>query len=287
MKSFEGKHAVVTGAASGIGAATAVELARRGADVTLVDIDEVGARRTAAAVDALGVRADVAQCDLSDAAQTEAFCAAMRAKKPVDVLVSNAGIAVVAPFSKTTDHDWDRLLEINLRSALRLTRAFVPDMVERGRGNIVFVASLAGLLGAPGMVGYSTSKFALVGFAEALRHDLAGTGVSITTVCPGYVRTNLHANTRYENDGFKRFLDDPPALYGMKSEAVAVKLCNAMLAKRALMVLGPEKIGWWLKRIAPEAAHVVTGFVQRKTGIGAGAPQDAYSSARGLVPSSR
>jgi short-subunit dehydrogenase len=267
MKSFAGKHVVVTGAASGIGAATAIEIARRGADVTLVDVDDAGAQATAASVRAAGAHADVAVCDLSDAERTEAFCAETRARRPVDVLVSNAGIAVVAPFDKTTDGDWDRLLEINLRSALRLTRAFLPDMIERGTGNIVFVASLAGLIGAPGMVGYSTTKFALVGFAEALRHDLEGTGVSITTICPGYVKTNLHANTRYENDGFKRFLDNPPPLYGMTKEDVARKLCNAVEAKRALSVLGPEKISWWLKRIAPEAAHMVNGFVRRTTGI--------------------
>jgi short-subunit dehydrogenase len=267
MKSFQGKHAVVTGAASGIGAATALELARRGADVTVVDVDEAGAQNTAAAVRTTGARADVAVCDLSDAARTEAFCAETRARRPVDVLVSNAGIAVVAPFGKTTDRDWDRLLEVNLRSALRLTRAFLPDMVARRSGNIVLVASLAGLVGAPGMVAYSTSKFALVGFAEALRHDLEGTGVSITTICPGYVKTNLHANTRYENDGFKRFLDSPPPLYGMTKEDVAVKLCNAVESKRALSVLGPEKISWWLKRIAPEAAYAVAGFVQKKAGI--------------------
>jgi short-subunit dehydrogenase len=129
------------------------------------------------------------------------------------------------------------------------------------------VASLAGLIGAPGMVAYSTTKFAIVGFAEALQLELAGTGVGVTVVCPGFVRTNLARDTRYGNAGFRRFLSDPPSWYGMSKERVATALVNAVEARDRSVVLGPEKIGWWLKRVAPDAAFAVTRWVSRRYGI--------------------
>ena len=138
-------------------------------------------------------------------------------------------------------------------------------MIKRGTGQVVVVASLAGLIPAPGMVAYTTTKFAAVGFAEALRLDLDGTGVGVTVVCPGFVRTNLARDTRYDNRGFRRFLAQPPTWYGMTKERVAVAIVNAIAQRRPRLVLGPEKVGWWLKRIAPEAAFAVSRLAARWT----------------------
>src|SRR5262249_38414413 len=162
-----------------------------------------------------------------------------------------AGVAVVAPFAQTAPADWDWILGVNLHGTLRLTRALLPAMTERRTGHVVVVASFAGLVGAPGMVAYSTTKFALVGFAEALRLEVADAGVGATVVCPGYVRTNLHAATRYQNPGFQRFLDDPPSWYGMTTEKVGREIADAIEARKGTIVLGPEKVGWYLKRVAP------------------------------------
>jgi NAD(P)-dependent dehydrogenase (short-subunit alcohol dehydrogenase family) len=256
---LNGLHALVTGAASGIGQATAIELARRGARVSLVDID---ARRVDDAARAItGARAFAV-----DVANATAVAALVRDAGPIDVLVSNAGVAVVAPFARTPPEEWDRLVAVNLGAAVTLTRAFLPSISAR-RGHIAYVASLAGLVGAPGMVAYSTSKFGLVGFAEALRLELADTGVGITTICPGYVKTNLHAATRYDNEGFRRFLDAPPFWYGMTKERVAIEIADAIESRRPLLVLGPEKVGWWLKRVAPSAAFAVTRWVAKRTGV--------------------
>jgi short-subunit dehydrogenase len=282
---FAGRLALVTGAASGIGSATAEELARRGARLALVDIDAQGVQRTAEKVRALGREASAHTVDIASAPAVEELARRVLAGHgPVDVLVNNAGVAVVAPFARTAALDLEWIVGVNLWGPLRLTRALLPAMVERGSGHIVLVASLAGLVGAPGMVAYSTTKFALVGFAEALRLELADTGVAVTVVCPGFVRTNLHHATRYDNAGFRRFLDEAPAWYGMNKERVAGQLADAVALGRPLVVLGPEKVGWYLKRLAPEAAFVVARWAARRAGItGAGAGPNAGRSAERSV----
>jgi NAD(P)-dependent dehydrogenase (short-subunit alcohol dehydrogenase family) len=268
LKELAGRHALVTGAASGIGEATAHELSARGARVSLVDIDPGGVARVAADVRARGGDAAHYVVDVASAEQVQDLATrAVRERGPVDLLVNNAGVAVVAPFTKTRPEDWEWMSGVNMWGPLRLTRALLPDMIARGRGHVVVVASLAGLVGAPGMVAYSTTKFAMVGFAEALRLELAGTGVGVTAVCPGYVRTKLHEATRYDNPGFKAFLDAPPSWYGMTSEHVAVELADAVADDRPLVVLGPEKVGWWLKRIAPQAALEVSRWVAQRAGV--------------------
>jgi short-subunit dehydrogenase len=264
---LRGKHALVTGAASGIGRATAIELASRGAELSLVDIDGDRVEETRRLIGAL-TKARCYVLDIADASAVDALAADV---PPVDVLVNNAGVAVVAPFAETSAEDWQWMSGVNLFGPLRLTRALLPTMIARGSGHVVFVASLGGLVAAPGMTLYSTTKFAIVGFGEALRLELAGTGVDVTIVCPGYVKTNLHAATRYKNEGFRRFLDRPPSWYGMEKEKVATALADAVLARRPLVVLGPERVGWWLKRVAPEAAFAVSRWVARRTiGLGLG-----------------
>jgi NAD(P)-dependent dehydrogenase (short-subunit alcohol dehydrogenase family) len=268
LKDMDGRHALVTGAGSGIGEATVHELALRGARVSLVDIDAKGATRVAADVRAGGGDAASYVVDVASAEQVDELAArAVKERGPVDLLVNNAGVAVVAPFTKTRGEDWEWMSGVNMWGPLRLTRALLPDMIARGRGHVVVVASLAGLIGAPGMVAYSTTKFAMVGFAEALRLELAGTGVGVTAICPGYVHTNLHKATRYDNPGFKAFLDAPPSWYGMTSERVAIELADAVLHDRGLVVLGPEKVGWWLKRFAPSAALAVSRWVATRAGV--------------------
>jgi len=279
-RTFHGKHALVTGAASGIGRATALELARRGARLELVDIDRDGVAATADAVRALGRDAEPHAVNLAKPAEIDDLAArVLRDRGPVDLLVNNAGVAVVAPFIRTTEADWEWLLSVNLWGPLRLTRALLPPMMERRQGHIVMVASLAGLVGAPGLVAYGTTKFALVGLTESLRLEIADAGVGVTLVCPGFVRTNFAKASRYDNGEFKRFLDEPPSWYGMTKERVASELADAVLERRPLVVLGPEKLGWWLKRLAPEAAFSVTRWAARRAGIGLNAGHESKGAA--------
>ncbi len=267
-ESLSGKLVLLTGAASGIGRETALELARCGARLALVDINAGGVAATAKDCRALGAEAVSYGVDLASAdAVAELAAQVPRELGPVDVLVNNAGVAVVAPFCRTQAADWEWIFGVNVQGPLRLTRALLPAMIARGSGHIVVVASLAGLIGAPGMVAYSTTKFALVGFTESLRLELAGSGVEVTTVCPGHVRTNLHRATRYDNPGFHRFLEEAPRYYGLTAAEVARRLVAAVRTKKPLLVLGPEKLGWWLKRLAPEAAFAVARWTAQRANI--------------------
>lgn len=258
-----GRHALVTGAASGIGRATAFELARRGAVLSLLDVAKDGVSDVARRIIEDGGQAAAHVADVSDAGAIDALVGEL---PPVDFLVSNAGVAVVAPFVETKREDWDWIAGINLWGPLHLVRRLLPGMIARQRGHLAFVASLSGLVGAPGMVAYTTTKFALVGFAEALRYELAGTGVGVTSICPGYVRTNLHKATRYANKGFRHFLDRAPSWYGLTDASVARSIADGIERSTPLLVLGPEKLGWWLKRLAPETAFRVTHWVAKRVG---------------------
>jgi len=266
-ESFDGRHVLFTGAASGIGRATALELARRGARLSLVDVDARGLADAAKCARRLGTEVAEEVVDLGDGPAVDALAERALGRGPVDVLVNNAGVAVAAPFVRTQPTDWAWILGVNLLGPLRLTRALLPSMIERRSGQVVMVASLAGLIGVPGMVAYTTTKFALVGFAESLRLELADANVGVTVVCPGYVRTNLARATRYDNAGFQRFLEDAPPWYGMVKERVASDIVAAIASRRPLLVLGPEKIGWWLKRLAPEVAFAVTRWAGSFAGV--------------------
>lgn len=265
---MKGQNVLITGAASGIGQACALELAKRGAMLLLVDIDAEGLSRTAEAVESGGGRAWKFTVDLTKREAIDALVADVhREVGSIDVLMNNAGVAVAAPLLGTSDADWDWIFAVNVWAPIHLTRAFLPDMLERRRGHVVMTASLAGLIGCPGMPAYSTTKFALVGFAEALRLEVLESGVEVTTICPGFVRTNLHRATRYRNDGFQQFLGEPPAWYGISREKAARRIVNAIAKKRPLLVFGMEKIGWWLKRLWPRAAFAVTRWAGRRAGV--------------------
>jgi short-subunit dehydrogenase len=265
---MKNQNVLITGAASGIGQATAIELARRGAKLGLADIDREGLAHTRAELARLGAEAHTFVVDLASKEAIEALAKDALAKLgSIDVLINNAGVAVVAPLAEIADSDWEWIFAVNVWAPIRLTRALLPHMTARKSGHIVMTASLAGLIGAPSMLAYSTTKFALVGFSEALRLELSTSNIDVTIVCPGYVKTNLHRATRYANAGFERFLDDPPFWYGLSKERAAKIITDAIAAKDPLVVFGLEKLGWYLKRLSPTAATRLSQFVARRAGL--------------------
>lgn len=173
----------ITGAARGIGEATARRLARAGADVVIGDLD---AALAASVADRIGVRSH--PLDVADAASWRAF---VEAAGPVDVLVNNAGIMPVGSVLKEPDEVTDRILDINLRGVILGTKAVVPGMVERGGGHVVNVASAIGRVPTAEGATYSASKAGVVGFSEATRAELAPLGVDVSMVMPTVVRTEL------------------------------------------------------------------------------------------------
>lgn len=188
------KRCLVTGAAGGIGAATAVALARAGAHLVLTDVEPVGLERTAEQVrDAGGQVLLTRVVDLTDADAVHALAAEVEAEVgPLDVLLNIAGISIWGTIDRLEEEHWRRLLDVNLMGPVHVMSAFLPAMIEAGRGgHVVNVSSAAGIFGLPWHAAYSASKFGLRGVSEVLRFDLRRHGIGVSLVCPGAVATPL------------------------------------------------------------------------------------------------
>ncbi|WP_229507616.1 SDR family oxidoreductase [Massilia sp. Dwa41.01b] len=189
--------ALVTGAGSGIGRATAVALARRGCHLALCDIDAAGLEESAWMLGTRGVRVTTHVLDVADREAVRALPPAIHAAhKRLDVLVNNAGVATGGSFEQVSEADFDWLMEINFGGVVRMTRAFLPLLRASDEARIVNVSSIYGIVSPPGQVAYSSSKFAVRGFSNALRHELEGSTVGVSVVHPGGVTTAIARSAR-------------------------------------------------------------------------------------------
>jgi NAD(P)-dependent dehydrogenase (short-subunit alcohol dehydrogenase family) len=187
-QSAEGRVAVVTGAAAGIGRALAGRLAADGLRIAIADLDP--AEETVAAVEAAGSEGFAQRCDISDGAEVEKFAAAVRERfGRCDVLVANAGVYPLATFDDWTWEQWRAVMSVNVDSLFHLTKAFLPPMREAGWGRIVAAASNGVYSGLPSLTPYVASKGAVVGFVRSLAGEIGGDGVTINAYAPSLTRT--------------------------------------------------------------------------------------------------
>jgi short-subunit dehydrogenase len=196
---FAGGTAVVTGAAGGIGAALAHGLALRGSSLVLLDRDAEGLATVAAAIGAAhpGLAVTTSVVDLADPADTQRVADGLAREHPeVTLLVNNAGMALGGRFDQVTLEEFEEVQEVNFRAVVRLTHALLPTLEAHPGSHLVNVSSLFGLIAPAGQAAYSASKFAVRGFTEALRHELAEDGVGVTCVHPGGIRTRIAENAR-------------------------------------------------------------------------------------------
>lgn len=245
------ERVLITGGGSGLGLALAQRYARDGAQLLIVDIDRARAQAACAALLGEGHRAFAT--DVGDDASMHALKAEVEAAVGgVDVLVNNAGIASGGPLLGSTMEEWRRLLEINLLGVVRGTQAFLPGMLERGRGHVVSTASFAGLAGAPGIMSYGVAKAGVVAFSEQLRAELHGSGVAVSVLCPSFFRTNLlenfHGDAKVRSTAARMMQRSPDTL-----DAVADATYAALKARRFLVLpTKHEPLRWRIKRWFPD-----------------------------------
>jgi len=202
MKDFKGKVAAITGAASGMGRALALELARRGCHLALSDVNEAGLAETAQGAGRFGVRVTAARVDVADRAAMHDWADRVAADHgKVNLIFNNAGVALATFLDSVTPEDFQWIMGINFWGVVWGTQAFLPHLKRAGEGHVVNVSSLFGLLSVPTNGTYNASKFAVRGFTEALRQelDMERCGVSATCVHPGGIRTNIARDARSDD----------------------------------------------------------------------------------------
>ena len=243
LMKLKDRTAVVTGAASGIGRAIATSLARRGCHLALADVNEEKLLETRQLVSGSGVRVSVHRVDVADRGAVVSFPQAVAAEHAgVDVLVNNAGVALGGMFDEVSEEDFEWLFGINFWGVVRMTRAFLPLLKKSDDARLVNLSSLYGLIAPPGQTAYSASKFAVRGFSNALRHELAGSHVGVTVVHPGGVATSIVENARVAK--------------GASAERIAQQLAAAKRALRLPPAVAGEII---VKGVERRAARVVVG----------------------------
>jgi short-subunit dehydrogenase len=200
MTAINGSAAAVTGAASGIGRALALELAARGCDLALADRDEAGLLETAAGIGkASGRKITTHRVDVADVDQIREFAGAATAAHPgLNIVINNAGVALLGNFDEIEQAQMDWLFNINFWGVVHATRAFLPHLSRQPAAHIVNLSSIFGIVAPPGQTAYSSAKFAVRGFSESLRHELsmAKSPVRLSVVHPGGIATNIVRNSR-------------------------------------------------------------------------------------------
>jgi NAD(P)-dependent dehydrogenase (short-subunit alcohol dehydrogenase family) len=258
--------AVITGAGSGIGAAFATELARRGGRVVCSDIDETAAQTTADDIVAAGGEALATRCDvvqLEDVIQLAKVSQDWLGRPPT-VVVNNAGVgAGGTAIGETEIDDWNWVLGINLWGPIHGCHVFAPILREAGYGGIINVASAAAFAAAPGMAAYNVSKAGVLSLSETLSAELSGTGVNVTVLCPTFVKTNIVESGRI-TDKSTELGDRLMRWTGFSPERVACTCLDTLDRGGLYCMPQPDaRIGWGIKRLTPTVYTRAAGLSTR------------------------
>ena len=260
MRQFKDKVCVITGAGSGIGAACARAMAAQGAIIIGTDLRQDMLADTKAAVEAAGGRMETYMVNVAD--PDAMFDLAAQVEKThggADLILNNAGVAFGAPVSEMSLDDCKWLMDINFWGVVHGTQAFLPHFIAKGSGHIANISSIFGLIGVPTQSAYNASKFAVLGFTEALRHEMRGSDIGVSTIHPGGINTNIVRHARVQQgpeaeaereEAIERF-----AQFTMTQPDGAAKVIMKGIRKnKARILIGPDAlIVDWIRRLFPSA----------------------------------
>ncbi len=257
IRVFDGATAIVTGGASGIGQALGEELAKRGCEVVVADLQIELAEEVASAIRSAGGKVKAAKIDVTDFPAMEQLVRETVGRTGrLDYIFNNAGIAIGGFVSQYGIQDWNQIIGVNLRGVINGIQAAYPMMIKQGFGHIINTASMAGLLPGPGNVCYTTTKHAVVGLSESLRAEAAHLGVRVSVICPGVIRTPILEGGKYG----KMLLEIPPEqmhrffekLKPMAPNVFAKKVLDSVAKNRAIIIFPSWwKRFWWINRLSP------------------------------------
>jgi len=235
---LEGKNAVVTGGATGIGRAIARTFAGEGAGVAICDLDYEGAERTAEEIGSTGTTARAYKTDVSDWENVaEVAEKVLQDFGAVDILVNNAGITRDNLLIRMSDEEWQDVLDVNLKGVFHCTKAFVPGMLRRRSGKIISIASVVGMMGNAGQANYAASKAGIIGLTKSLARELAARGINVNAIAPGFIKTRM-------------------------TEALSEKQRSALVERIPFSRLGePEDVAKSALFLASELSDYITGQV--------------------------
>lgn len=273
MNSFEDAVIVVTGAGCGIGRATALTFSRLGAKLVLADIEEESLAKVAGEISSNGGQVRAFPLDVSDREQVESFAGTVLHEfRNVDVVVNNAGVLILGETRLVSLEDFRWLMGVNFWGVVHLVHFFLPSMIERKRGHIVNISSPNALAPVPYVGAYAASKSAIVMLSETLRCEVARFGVGVTTVCPGFTRTELRPRARFraETEPGEEFLlrfREHVKQKEIDPFKVARRIPPSVLKNRAFVRISPETfLVSWAYRFVPGIFRRVAQYVVKRTG---------------------
>lgn len=272
VENLEGRTVLVTGAASGIGRATALACGRRGASLVICDVNDEGLRRTEADLRLLGREVLARRVDVSKEAEMRELARIVHGEREaVDLLVNNAGVGLGGGFLDTSLEDWDWILGINLRGVILGCHYFVPRMVERrAGGHVVNVSSLAAFAPTESLAAYAATKCAVLGLSEALADELQWHGIGVTAVCPGIIDTPIVESTVMRGaQASPRVREQARAFYrrrGYSAERTAENLLRAVGRGRVVAPISPESwAAYAIRRTSPALLRWILRRIRQRT----------------------
>jgi len=290
---YRGKHVLITGGSRGLGLVLARQLADSGARLSICSRDHNELSRAVSELAERGARVVAVECDVTDRARVREFVAVARQRNgPIDVLVNNAGVIRVGPLEEMREADYAESLLIHFWAPFYTTVEVLPEMKARGQGRIVNISSFGGKVAVPHLLPYAAGKFALVGFSNGLRAEIAKHGIVVTTICPGLMRTGSHLNANFKGHHEEEYAwfaagAGMPGL-SMTAESAARKILAACARGDAEAVLGlPAKVAVATQALCPnlvaDALDLVNRVIMPEPG-GIGSASARGLESRGKLP---